>query len=616
MAIVPLSGTNIRLLSGVPFNNDYKNSRWFDSQTLQEDYFLSKNPVYTLAEYNFQRIEGYSFIAVNEGIDKLWNVNYVMFRNADYNNKWFYAFVTKVEYKRHGLTHLYFQIDVLQTWMFDMDFKPSFVVREHRPLWNSDGTPVQNTVDEGLNYGTEYDIVDVQNYRPYETIFYLVIVCKNAMHTGGSGSPATADKITPVLNGLPQPLSFYIHPFKANGDVPLVTVGGSTAEKPSDIMGTLKAVYTQDNAVNNVVSLYVTEYFGYNANYDSGTDTLTFDGVTFEKAMIADDTGANLTTLYVKSMPSYNAKTKDMGNKYDGYHTVTESKLLMHPYTVLVMDDMKGNRQTIKNEYIKDPNINITMKGSLGTSNKVAYNIEHYLQDEGIDFASNVTLEQSLISNTPNDVPILSDYLSAYLQGNRNSIENQKNSIAWNGWMNGIQSAVGVATTVAGAGMSMAGATSRAEAGEIGTRADMGATKGIIGGVQGVGNAVIAMQGIQAKINDITNTPPSLVKMGSNTQFDYGNGYSGLYLIKKQVKKEYRDKLTDFFNMFGYKLNEVKVPNFHTRQYWNYVQTQNCNILASINNEDLKELKAIFDGGITLWHTDDVGNYDLVNEVI
>jgi uncharacterized membrane protein YvbJ len=104
--------------------------------------------------------------------------------------------------------------------------------------------------------------------------------------------------------------------------------------------------------------------------------------------------------------------------------------------------------------------------------------------------------------------------------------------------------------------------------------------------------------------------------MGSNSNFDYGNYFYGMYLIKKQIKPEYIKKLTDFFNMFGYKKNEVKIPNLHTRQYWNYVQTLNCMITGDMNNQDLQIVKNIFDNGITLWHTDDIGNYALTNEVI
>jgi hypothetical protein len=162
------------------------------------------------------------------------------------------------------------------------------------------------------------------------------------------------------------------------------------------------------------------------------------------------------------------------------------------------------------------------------------------------------------------------------------------------------------------------GAVGGSALGPMGTVA--GAVSGAMGGitstVQGAGNAVLQMQGIQAKQKDINNVPPSISKMGGNTAYATGNGYNGLYIIKKQIKPEYRKKLSDFFNMFGYKVNEVKTPNFHTRQSWNYVQTSNCMITGNFNNDDLNELKAIFDNGITLWHTNDVGNYSLGNEVI
>ena len=86
-------------------------------------------------------------------------------------------------------------------------------------------------------------------------------------------------------------------------------------------------------------------------------------------------------------------------------------------------------------------------------------------------------------------------------------------------------------------------------------------------------------------------------------------------MLLRNKSEEYRRKLTDFFKMFGYKVNEVKIPNFRTRQHFNYVETRNCNIQANINNNDLQAIKNIFDSGITLWHTDDIGNYNLSNGV-
>lgn len=129
MATVPLSGSNIRLLSGVPFNNDYVNTRWFDTISDQTSYFTGKNVIHSMMDATFVRIEGRNYIKVNRSIDDLWSTNYLMFQNASYNSKWFYAFVTKLEYVRQELTYVHFEIDVFQTWKFEMNFKPSYVVR-------------------------------------------------------------------------------------------------------------------------------------------------------------------------------------------------------------------------------------------------------------------------------------------------------------------------------------------------------------------------------------------------------------------------------------------------------------------------------------------------------
>jgi hypothetical protein len=581
MATVPLSGTNIRLLSGIPFSSDYKHTRWFDSLSEQTSWYLSRNAVHSMGQTSFQRIEGYSYIKVDKSIDELWGTNYIMFQNTLYNNKWFYGFVTKLEYIREHLTYVHFHIDVLQTWRFDYTFKPSFVIREHCPLWNSDGTPIINTVDEGLNYGTEYDIVSSQNYQPYDGVFFLVIVSKSAMHD--------ANNIKASLNGLPQPLSYYVHPFKLSGDVPNTMVG-SNGLNASSISEVLQGIMTQDKTVNDVVSLYVTEYFGSNLSYDGSL--LMFDGNRFEAVAVG-----TINTIHVKAFPSYEPKTVTLENKYASYRSVVESKLLMYPYTQLILDDFKGNRVVLKNEYINDTTIKINVKGSLGTHNKTAYSIDNYLQDENQVYSYVTAMEHAVLNTNPNDIPILNDMLAAYLQGHRNSIQNQRNTIQFNNFMD----------TAKHMNNGSANALYGNIPGVINESMDM---------VKGGGNAILKIQGIMAKQQDIANVPPSVSSMGSNSNFDYGNYIYGLYIIKKQIKTEYQKKLEDFFHMFGYKLNEVKLPNFHTRQHFNYVQTSSCTILGNFNNEDLQEIKNIFDNGITLWHTDDIGNYDLVNGVI
>lgn len=593
MATVPLSGTNIRFLSGVPFNNDYKNTRWFTSKATQESYFKSKPIVHSEAQMNFQRIEGRNYISISKSTDDLWNTNYVMFQNASYNNKWFYAFVTKLEYRQKNTTHVHFEIDVLQTWKFDMEFKPSYVSREHRPLWNADGTPVINTIDEGLNYGTEYDNALTTRVREMSGGYkWLVIVTKSPIESGD-------ELVQPTEVGMPQPLSYYIVPFKENDITPTVKIKGTPlpVSKPLEI---LEQITKKDATVNNVVSLFVTDYTGIETTFEPSTgsgDIITFPNSGNGKVrFIGAPAGGGFAGIKVDGVVKFhNHITEVTNDKYLGFKKDTESKLLMYPYCLMSLDDYRGSRTDYKLEHISGKALKLIIKGSLGLSNKVSYGISEYNNND-VTHETERSNETALISDAPNDLPIINDMLAAFLQGKRNSLETQKKSIIWNATMGSASSAIGIGASVK-------------------NKNPFGVASGIVDVGKGVGDSVLQMQAIQAKQADIANTPPNIQKMGSNTAYDYGNNYQGVYVLRKQIKPEYRKILGDFFNMFGYKTNEVKIPNFRTRQNWNYVETVNCTILGNFNNEDIAQLKAVFDNGITLWHTEDVGNYALSNGV-
>jgi hypothetical protein len=581
MATVPLSGTNIYFYSGIGFNEDYKHTRWHDSISDQQNWFGYQNVVYSESQANFQRIEGQPFIRVNKSVDELWNVNYLSFQNADYA-KVFYAFVTKIEYVQKKTCNVYFKIDVIQTWMFDITWKPSFVAREHCQLWNDDGSPIINTIDEGLHYGTEYNAVSVSHFQPYGDLFFLVTVAKKNMH-----NDANADSAGYLWskNGLPQPLCFYVHPFLLDGSVP-----ASNMTLNEQIGLVMQAMYESTDAVNNIVSMYVTNYLPDNPAYD-GT-TINFNTNYYQNVMIG-----SLNTVFCHSV-NYQTGVYDMGAKYDGFTTVSESKLMMYPYQVTILTDMKGNQVEIKNEYVNNTNLVLDVNGSFGISNKISYAVKDYNTTITDDtFRTYISLQHGVIDNNPNDIPVLVDSLAAYIQGNRNSLANQKNAIMFNGVTNAIGNSIGAIAS--------------------GARGDAaGVASSVTGMVSGAGNTVLQLQGLQAKQKDISNIPPAISNLGNNTYFDFGNGYTGVWIIKKEITPEYRQKLHDFFNMYGYKKNETKVPNFHTRQYFNYVQTVDCIITGNINNDDLEEIKTAYNNGITLWHMDDIGNYNYGNGVI
>ena len=72
--------------------------------------------------------------------------------------------------------------------------------------------------------------------------------------------------------------------------------------------------------------------------------------------------------------------------------------------------------------------------------------------------------------------------------------------------------------------------------------------------------------------------------------------------IPMSIKAQYARCADDYFSMFGYATNRVKLPNITGRRNWNYVKTISCYIEADIPQDDLAEIKRMFDNGITLWH--------------
>lgn len=83
--------------------------------------------------------------------------------------------------------------------------------------------------------------------------------------------------------------------------------------------------------------------------------------------------------------------------------------------------------------------------------------------------------------------------------------------------------------------------------------------------------------------------------------------------MRMSITKEYARKIDNFFSMYGYLLGEIDVPDIKSRPSWNYVKTQNCALSGNIETNQLKMLRSIFDNGVTVWHTNDIGNYSLNN---
>lgn len=555
--------TVVRLLSNVPLSLNETNQLWFDNLTEQTTYFSDK-VARTFTEFTYQRKEK-NYISVPINAELLYNCNYLMFQNSNYANKWFYAYVTDIQYINPNVAWVYYQIDPFQTWLQEIQFRQSFVEREHTTRYIND-TPVINTLDEGLNYGTEYKIVSDTSYRNYGGTVFILVTAKDYLHKLPHGlvRPFPED-----IGNVPQGFFNYIFPISLSG-YRLWQYKGTTLLPWAEFYDKLN---TEKAYIGKVVSLTLLDFVPLNVSVDNSSANIThMDNVKLYNAR--DDLGLTGSILYVEGG---NFKTSEIncGDKYESFPSYEESKLLMYPYSYTKVTDMRGNEFDIKNEYITGQSLKFSVRGSIAPQNKVAYEV--------VNYKDKTNLLSGIINNNVSSMAIIDDYTAAYLQGNQNTLMTGAS-------VNAISSVVG----------------------SIGNLA-VGNVAGAIG--SGVGG-IVEIMNLNAKMKDIENHPPNLRNQGNNYNFDFANQYTGIRVIKYTVTDEYKNTLTDYFKMFGYKVNRVKIPNLHTRQSWNYVKTVDCTIVGNMPQDDLNSIKQMFNKGITLWHNADVGNYALPNNEI
>lgn len=178
--------TNLRLLN-VPLEAGYSDTLWFPDVNTQTQYFLGK-VVKAINDFNF--IKKDNTITINGNVETYYNCNYIMYQNANFSNKWFYAFINKIEWASNSSTRLYCSTDCIQTWFFDITYYQSFIERQH----STTDTPGDNIVPEPFQPSQPCQkIVNHIDLQPVRLAIFAT--CQQ------DGSPVGGNKINGIYSG-------------------------------------------------------------------------------------------------------------------------------------------------------------------------------------------------------------------------------------------------------------------------------------------------------------------------------------------------------------------------------------------------------------------------------
>lgn len=232
MAVIAPNSEIYLIKSPLELDND--NQLTFANATAQHTYFNSL-PKISLSNATFQRKDG--TIRWPASMESVITYNYCMYRNKSYGNKWFYAFITDIQWLSNDSCAISIKTDVWQTWQFDLTFKKCFVEREHV----NDDTFGLHTVPEGLEYG-EYIVNGASNIgTSYDfSNCYLIVqvsdLCEAMYSLWGDTQR--------IYGGLP------------NGCWYLALYGDTNAHLYENLMNMVRS-YDAENLSNAIVSMFV-----------------------------------------------------------------------------------------------------------------------------------------------------------------------------------------------------------------------------------------------------------------------------------------------------------------------------------------------------------------------
>jgi hypothetical protein len=124
--------------------------------------------------------------------------------------------------------------------------------------------------------------------------------------------------------------------------------------------------------------------------------------------------------------------------------------------------------------------------------------------------------------------------------------------------------------------------------------------------------------GLASGINNmmVSANKPSQAKGSNGASVSVATRTKDFYFKRMHVTAQYAKIIDDYFDMFGYATNRVKVPNISNRPHWNYVKTIDICLTGSVPADDMEKIQSIYNKGITFWkYGNEVGNYALNNTI-
>lgn len=595
MAYITPNST-IYLLKNVPFDRSYNHTvKWADASTQLNTLKASPFLKYTLTEQSYQRWKR-DYIRVAMKCDLLYDCNYLIFQNTAYGNKWFYAFLDEPEYVNDNCSEIHYTIDVMQTWLFDIDVPPCFVEREHAisdtigsnvvPENIGLGEYVTNSYDHRINYSVMLGAIITSKKLP-DIIYFVVnntryhfylnptFVPENLNTGTGNKAPSGVPNGVYIYCGFPISANdvneqfytsynqynmqdFHVYDEYGNIDVSMTRNFPPTLQLVlSEIGNGIILTDFSSLSIDDILGVYTYPAVLNTKSYENNAVALSF------KKGIGVSLPQDLSTI---------SSFDENGTLTDTY-TPVNNKMLTFPYIKIHINANNGSSHDYAFEDFTDLTQSFLIMGNYANRGSISLIPTDY---KGI----NLNIEESLsITDFPSPAYKGSQFAS-WLESNK--------------W------------------------------GALGGLVSSAITSLSSGNASPVANNIL---NLGTNIADMLNAPPKTAGDINADVFKVGANLIEFTIQYQNIKPQFARIIDEYFSKFGYATKRVKVPNVFSsntthRRNWNYLNTKGALVKSATGTSgvpafDLEQIQNILDKGITFWnYIGQVGNYNLDNSIV
>ena len=538
----------LQLFKGINLDNRYLHTIYFGSESAQNSWFTGKvfKPYQNMSYLRYTVNQ----IKVKDDASSLLGCTYMRFQNNRAGDRWFYAFITAVEYLNENTALITYEIDVMQTWFIQGgSVKPCMVRREHV----SDDTFGTNLETEPIgseiydynfitqsNYFNNYSVIVSTSSEPDNMFDYGVFNGTNLMRIP-CNSEAQADFVKGFLlqqlgswdkqQQKADIVDLYMFPSDLATDIYPFALKGVQVNHPADFNG-----YTPKN----------NKMYGYPFSFLWAT-TGNGDSEMYRWEYWAGNDVNKKVNFGIMSNPTGGGMVECYPRDYNGIEE--------HYDMGLVIDNFP----------------------------KCSGNIDAYQAwvASGGQTRANNTKEVAQIRNEATMLSASSNAITGAIQGSLRMFSGGADFVA-------NPSEQSVSNFVGGINQTIQSVASYQQA---------------------LASVTEANNKVSYEFKDAYYKPNVIVGKQTPT---IGASWRTMdfYFYNAHIRNDEAKRVDDFLTMYGYAINRVKAPNISGRQYWNFVKTENAVIAGDMPASSRSAIAKIFDGGITFWHDgDNIGNY-------